>query len=585
VSSVPILAAVVVLLFLHRRHMRKLKEEEQTDKTKSMDFGMGPAHARMASLSGEKVDSRSRKQMSMDLDTVISPYLMPNGINGSHDTLHSISRTVHSMEDRYGLPSETTPRSPRTAARQRGSSLYTRSTRQDDSPDGSRSEMDFGLLNGAQKMPISSPPRGSSLARTVSPAPQIAYPPRAKSPESRGNPQAVGLPSILQVGSAVTTERAVSPFDDPIIVTPPTDDNKRPTSDAPSEYVGEGIQFRFSDASVEERIQEQPVQPKPTADARKSLAPAAMDGRRLSMGFRPLPPDANPEDTAEERAMRIRSFYKEYFSGDEIIADAPPMPVPPARYQDEYHQEFNTNGFDDTTVFDSETGRFIVPGSKPFAEPVTRRAMTPPPRAPPRFMGPAGGPGPRSRAGSAAGGRFMPPPGPRSYSSASGHPAQQRRPMAPPKPLIVMPTPSMLKEDAFNSPHMFAPPIRVLRDESDFDNGRGGLRPYSPAFSPHVPLASAFEELPSMPSPHALRKSTAFTALDFAPPKKFKNEGEMSDAGSIHSSRSGVSQNHAQNIRAGAYRVSRIPTDVVPLKDDMTAGLKPTWDLGYGKSG
>ena len=538
-----------------------------------MDFGMGPSHARVASLNGEKLDSRSRKQMSMDLDTVVSPYLMPDGINGSHDTLHSISR--------YGPPFETTPRSPRTTALQRDSSLYTRSTRQDDSPDGSRSEMNFGLLNGAQKMPTSSPPRGSSLAQSVSPVPQIAFPPRAKSPEFRGNPQelpAVGLPSALQVD----TERNESPFQDPII-TPPTDN--RPISEGPSEY-GEGIQFRFSNFSVEE----QPVHPvQPATDARNSLAPAAIDGRRLSMGFRPLPPDANPEDTAEERAMRIRSFYREYFSGDENNVDAPPMPAPPARYQDEYYQEYNTNGFDDTTVFNSETGRFIVPGSQPFAEPVTRRAMTPPPRAPPRFMGTAtGGPGPRSRAGSAAGGRFMPPSGPRSYSSASGHPGrQQRRPMAPPKPLIVMPTPSMLKEDAFNSPHMFAPPVRVPREESDFDNGRGGLRPYSPAFSPHVPLASAFEELPfaSMPSPHALRKSTAFTGLDFAPPKKFRNESDMSDAGSIHSSRSGVSQQHTQNIRAGAYRVSRLPTDVVPLKDDLTAGLKPTWDMGYGKSG
>jgi hypothetical protein len=82
-----------------------------------------------------------------------------------------------------------------------------------------------------------------------------------------------------------------------------------------------------------------------------------------------------------------------------------------------------------------------------------------------------------------------------------------------------------------------------------------------------------------------LRKSSTFTALDFAPPRKFKNEGgEMSDAGSIRSNRSGTSALQVQNIRNGAYRVSRIPTDVVPLKDDMTAGLKPTWDLGYGKS-
>jgi len=585
--------------------MRRLRLEDATDKTKSMDFGMdiGPAHtSRMAALSAEKADSRSRRQMSMDMDIVASPYLLPTAVNGSHD---SLARTVHSVDDRYGRP--VGPLSPSThLPRRRDSSIYTRSILPDDSPDGSRSNMEAGLLDGAQRMPTSTPPppRSASLAQSSAPIPQInlPMPPRAKSPTlnevsahtreaferhsqepappslNGGN----GMPTTLQARDPTPPPRSESPFADPVINLPPSDHSDAYLSHRISSEYGEGIQFRFSNASVDEDKAHKPLKQQ-QLDNRKSLAPVALDTRRLSMGFRPLPPDGNPDDTAEERAMRIRSFYKEYFSSDEA---PPPIPQPPAQYHDGYSHEYSV-GFDDHTVFDSETGRFIVPGAdlKPFAEPPTRRAMTPPPRMPPRFMGP--GPGPRSHAGSNAGGRFLPPDA-RSYSSASGRMpgrTQPRRPMEPPKPLNLLPTPAMISEDAFTSPHMFAPPVRINRDESDSSSLRGGVRPYSPSVSPHVPLASAFDDLAVMPSPHMLRKSSTFTALDFAPPRKFKNDGgEMSDAGSIRSNRSGTSALQVQNIRNGAYRVSRIPTDVVPLKDDMTAGLKPTWDLGYGKS-
>ena len=540
--------------------MKRLKIEEETDKTKSMDFGMGN-HSRMASIGGEK-DSRSRRQMSMDLDTVLTPYLMPGGAQSTH--------TINSLDERYGR----VPLSPRMMDRDRDSSVYTRSIGPD-SPDGSH--METGLLGGASRIATSTPPPPRSAARNLTngPIPQIKLPsppPRAKSPESRGNPQ-----RAPQMGKSGSNPGNTSPFADPSNSQAPQIGVTRPISDDPSEYGDMG--FRFSNASVD-------VTPAPEQPQRKSLAPGAVDNRRLSMGFRPLPPDANPDDTAEERAMRIRSFYKEYFSADETAGSAPPIPQAPTRFQDEYSKQFAApSGFDDSVpVLDSKTGRFVMPGSKPFAEPPARRAMTPPPRMPPRFMGPGSNPG--SRAGSAAGGRFIPGGEPRSFSSASNHNQAPRRPIEPPKPLNLMPTPGKLTEDAFASPHMFAPAVRIVRDESsDANNRLGGVRPYSPAVAPHVPLASAFEELPVMPSPHMLRKSTAFTALDFAPPKKFKNEGDMSDSGSIHSQGSGISGMHAQNIRNGAYRVSRIPLEVVPMKDNMTADLKPTWDLGYGKSG
>jgi hypothetical protein len=108
----------------------------------------------------------------------------------------------------------------------------------------------------------------------------------------------------------------------------------------------------------------------------------------------------------------------------------------------------------------------------------------------------------------------------------------------------------------------------------------GGVRPYMPGVRAHTPLASAFDELSVMPSPHALRKSGTFTNLDFVPPPRFKNEGGAgSDAGSIRSARTVVSANHQNNIRMGNYRVSRLPADAVGTKDDMMASLRPKWDM------
>lgn len=79
-----------------------------------------------------------------------------------------------------------------------------------------------------------------------------------------------------------------------------------------------------------------------------------------------------------------------------------------------------------------------------------------------------------------------------------------------------------------------------------------------------------------------LRKSGTFTSLDFAAPRKFRDPDSMSDAGSIRSNRSGISQVQQQAIRNGAYRVSKIPNNVVFTKDDMAATLKPQWGMRAG---
>jgi hypothetical protein len=81
---------------------------------------------------------------------------------------------------------------------------------------------------------------------------------------------------------------------------------------------------------------------------------------------------------------------------------------------------------------------------------------------------------------------------------------------------------------------------------------------------------------------HHLRKSGLFTGLDFAPPRRLKDNDTMSDAGSIRSNRSGRSgissaQQHA--IARGAGRVSRLPGDTVFTQAAMSDQLKPQWGM------
>ena len=214
------------------------------------------------------------------------------------------------------------------------------------------------------------------------------------------------------------------------------------------------------------------------------------DPRRMSI-MRPLPPD-DPADNPEQRANRIRSFYKEYFDDSKSVKAYAPAPEV---YYEDYGEEFQAEG----TVFDQTTGQFIV-AKAPYAEPVTRRAMTPPPRAPPRFQGPSRhqpiSSSPRSMPGrSRAFSSTSAPMGP----SSRGRPV---RPLPPPSALRTLPTPHLLQEDAFFGTIEFAPPSSYRdRQAGRPSSPRSELRPYSPQIPAHTPLASAFNELPIMPSP------------------------------------------------------------------------------------
>ena len=250
--------------------------------------------------------------------------------------------------------------------------------------------------------------------------------------------------------------------------------------------------------------------------------------QRLSVLMRPLPAE-DPTENPEERANRIRSFYKEYFDDSKPFTSQNPLPSQAPDYYEDYGSEYQ-NG---ATVYDAESNGFVV-AAAPYAEPVTRRAMTPPPRAPPRFQpgpprgrprgfsnaGPHGMPYPPMspippRGQSAMSNHMMPPRGqsamsnhmmpPRGQSAMSNRSrGPPRRPMPPPQPLNSLPTPHQLKsDDAIFGAADFAPPLSFRDRQAGRrpDSPLGNRRPYSPAVRAFVPLASSFDDLAAIPSP------------------------------------------------------------------------------------
>lgn len=649
--AIPVIGAAILFMILQRRHTRKQREEDANDRHASMDFGLGdvprpggaktkraPTAATEMSYGDEK-PGLSKRQVSLDMSQHNNPYLLPPELQNSRESLHSLSRTME-QEDPYRPVAGYYTGDAHSIRSQskKGSSIYTGSSM---APSRLQELGTADLLSNAQRMSRSSPPtaafvppaRQNSLPQSnasMSPVelsanrdlpPYPVEPPQAHIPDGNVSPPPTqrGLPmnprpgqlgpSAAVVGDVkdsskrntkddllngnnylvnMIQEREPSP---PPVIRKPAPLKSLPSNPRPvrkeslasngSDY---GDAFKVTPPSPgrdQSRGQRYSMDVPPEEFAQAGLGAPGFDPKRLSMGFRPLPPNAATEsDDPEVRANRIRSFYKEYFD------DSKPAP------QGQYYEDYDENYLGEAAYYDPDTNAFVMPSqpNQPYNEPITRRAMTPPPRGP-RFQGP---PGPRGRQGSmgamstiSAGGMRGPRPGPRAYSSASGRmgpPAQQRRPMPPPAALSTLPTPSKLRDDSFAiNPLDFAPP-KTYRDRvaGRSESPLGERRPYSPAVPAYAPVASAFEELAPMPSPHMLRNSGTFTSLDFAPPKKFRDPDSTSDAGSIRSNRSGVSQRTQGAIRNGAYRVSKIPQDVVGTKDDFANALKPQWGMRTG---
>ena len=514
-------------------------------------------------LSTEKASHRP-KGLSMDMD-IGSPYVLPAGLAGSRESLHSMSRTMQSADDRYRpattfIPNDTS--SMRSYPSRRAADDSSSYADSGSTGRGRNDSMKQNLLGNAQRMSRSVPPVlrttsplvGSNQPQRLQPAGLPEAPRKAPSPapsdtrlvapgnveprdsymssngldlrrsnnylgplihsrdpsadllmSSQGQvqkgPPSVGLPVSPQPVTRKSPPPAAS--SGAASVRPP----RKASLKAPS-HSSQELNF-FDDASdYGDSFKVTPPSPKgsrsrqPSVTARQSeqtlpsVAESHVEGltepelgfdpRRLSMGFRPLPPD-DPTDNPEQRANRIRSFYKEYFD------DSKQGPGPTAG---QYYEDYDQSYLGDGAIYDPASGQFVTARTEPYG----RRAMTPPPRAPPRFRGAP------SHYASMSGNRVT-PPGPRAFSSASGRlgpPVRgaPRKAVLPPQPLRVLPSPHLLKEDSFALPIDFAPPSGYRdRAAGRPESPRGGSRPFSPMVPAHLPLVSSFDDLSVMPSP------------------------------------------------------------------------------------
>ena len=577
---IPITCALVVYVFLHRRFIRRQRIEDANDPHRSLDFGvdLAPSKSKGGKVPEMTVTDRSdtlRKHhhLSMD-DDIHNPYLLPAALQGSRESIHSMSRSVTDEHDPYRPVTMMRTSTDTNRPRADNASVYSASTDRANllvnaqrsplsdpntmSPQssGSTDELSSRQLNSTRSVP---PSQKSSLASTpIEPTLPQLPPPRKQ--------------SLVQAQNAPLPPPPAEPPVEQPVVRPPRKSSASAGSAArsaslPRASSGESAPppppvptINHSDYDVD---------PSMISTGRFSIDtpnpstqfPAQPQANRMSvMGLRPLPPDMPAEDNPEVRANRIRSFYKEYFD------DSRPNPAH-AQYEEDYDASYLAY---DGAIFDPETGGYAVPGARPFAAPPGRRAMTPPPRGAPRFAGA------HARHTSTMSAQRA---GPR------GRPPQQPRIRAPPpKPLQGLPTPHKLKDydSVINSPIDFAPPstFRTMQNGSAPDSPVGVSRPFSPMVRPFTPLATAYDELSVMPSPHMLRKSGTFTALDFAPPSRLGvHNDNASDAGSIRSARSGISAMQLDAVRAGAYRVSRIPKEMVTSREDLSNQLRPKMNL------
>lgn len=560
--SIPLTCAFIAFFFLHRRHVKKLRLEDANDKHKSLDFGLDDmpsgrvkkgSTANGSSPMAEKSSRHAAHGVSMDL-TLSSPYLLPPGLNGSHESIHSLSRSLHGEDDKYRTVAGFTAgdsssmRSYSPSFRRGADDASTHTSPSAKYPYGD--DMNQNLLKNAQRMSRSPPiiqtdPAESDLGQASNRSPSnseyIAFSPSrgqlavptavtnfddlsvgndnekepsvlrksnnylgalihrgdASSPDNQGehNTQAEKrnpLPSDSEKKEAMpdATSKAfefkLEAHPDHNVPSAQTPRISLPLEDDKSDYGDEPTPFKHVTPQVQvQKPETAPVnRPPSTHETYDSYYDGGyqVDTRRLTMGIRPLPPE-DPSENPEQRANRIRSFYKEYF--DE------------SKPQGDYYEDYDTTAY---SAYDP----FGQGAPRPFAQPEGRRAMTPPPRMPPlpaqyRQRNPDIGP-PASASHSVA---TSVSSGPRAYSSASGRLASRapKKPLPPPSPLHVLPTPHKLKDDSF-LPIDFAPGMNAHdRRYGRPETPQGGLKPYMLTVPAHVPLASSYDDLAILPSP------------------------------------------------------------------------------------
>ena len=576
---IPLAVALIVLVFLHRRHVVKLRKEDANDRHKSLDFGMEGVNSSDGKKKKTKKQSKAAPEMSMadtretirrgrglsmDMD-INNPFVLPPGLQQSRESLHSLSRAINNDDDKYRpattfIPDDGSVSYPSSLRRgPDDSSSFTGSSRRgvrdgdsdqnilrhaqrtsrpgpatgrattrsgantpappdSDLPMGQRKPYTPPLKNDTLAPPAAEPVRDSFVSDVSSVGPNAAL--RASNnylgafirggflstDEEKQEPEAKA-PAVNLVKSQTSnnapreTERFHQPpdesgsdfnTDEKTLVESSPAETPRETSEVlgdnlqiipPSPDFKLGLRRSFTLPELDlgdtqDHHQEVPLPDHGFSGEEQYVEDLDYDPRRSTMGVRPLPPD-DPSENPEQRAIRIRSFYKEYFE----------EPKPAAKHPQPNYYDGSENFVND----DEED--YYDPEEEEYANP-----MFVPPRGASRHTG-------SEQHHSFMSGSSYTSQGPRAYSSASQRlgpplrgPRRQKK-LPPPAPLHVLPTPHMLKDDLF-LPTDFAPPSSYReRRAGTPDSLKGGLRPFSPVRPAQVPLASSFDDLAVMPSP------------------------------------------------------------------------------------
>ncbi|KAI5291217.1 hypothetical protein KEM54_005862, partial [Ascosphaera aggregata] len=493
---IPLALAIIVMLILHRRHVKKLAQEDRMDKYKSYDFGLddvvikdGNKKNATGMVQKEKCANHQHGiSLDLDINTCLPPPSVlgpPGGTSTLSLTPSDISRSSTPRIADFGTPS---PRRDPFDDRYAESMSAKPQRSPPFNAQGGPQQPPSAYIPGTNRGDAPNPMQRTNSGRALTPQPynqnmpgsatsdsHNAFPPRAE--DSVGDYDRNSTQRMVNAngrGHGQNGMEGTTTLDKELGV-----DN-----------------FGMDELSKQNTSYQTPFAMPPEG--------YQLDQRRLpNEDIRPLPP-SDPTESPDQRASRIRSFYKEYFDpknkdGNNVksmyfgnIEDAPidsmygaeaipPMPPMPAQ----------------------------IPGA-PFSQPLPRRAVTPPPRMPSEaFTAPdAGYEGWDSRPSSRA--SNIRSPSIRVQSSVSNRygpippPPRQQKRQPPPQPLQMVPTPHAMTDDSLITlnPIDFAPAqLTKAQREGRAITPQNDVRvPYQP-LPTHIPLASSYDDLAIMPSP------------------------------------------------------------------------------------
>jgi hypothetical protein len=574
-SSIPILLACVVLFFIHRHHLKRVRREEKNDKDFDMDLGVGElpvvgAPPPLAAASREKHDpylagsAASINDMNLGTAPATAPYLVPKA-NMSRESLHSLSDP---RDNPYGAIYTSAPPSP---------TVGPLSPFSDQASIGGRSNKNLLPTLDVHDDNLGLASRPPSRVASPLAAPDILQesksPSPAKSPlrehkfKPEENTQSENVPQF-QLNSPPKTKSVPTEHPGPVThadysLPVPAD----PFVSSAYDNFHEGAHVSAADYGKEREI------PQHQNDESELMSeiPRLQNNQLLEHNYELRSSEADlyqqpseidtglpyiQGEAEEDRAKRIQSIYQEYwrdanyYDGSEEWESLPREPHRPIQTQQSPAD--NRHGWRDDNQDYYEAHRWQQDNRGPSRNRYDSRQSpvgldfndarweSPPSR--PHHSRPS-----------------------TSYSTSS-LPSGTRTPSKPLEPL--QPLPSRGKLDDLASPISYSKPRRFI-------GAAGRADPTNRPASPVQVLSSSRSYLAELPTPHRLRRSGSFSSIEFAPMRKYANsEVDAGDTGSIRS----LARTEASlmAVSAGAGRVNRLPQDLVPMgKSGVASALRP----------